>query len=67
MISTLLPNYLCLMFSRNVPIGGKATVSFPITPRSVSPNAARNKATLIITAQTKQLKGMMGTASVTII
>ena len=55
------------MFSRNVPIGGKATVSFPITPRSVSPNAARNKATLIITAQTKQLKGMMGTASVTII
>lgn len=51
----------------NVPIGGKATVSFPITPRSVSPHPARNKATLIITAQTKQLKGMMGTASVTII
>lgn len=56
--------YLC----RPVNSKGKCSAKFPVTPRAFSSTIShRNNVTLIVTAESKQLKGIMGTATISIV
>ena len=58
----------CYCSYSNIAAKGTSTVSFKVTPRSYShARTTRNKVTLIVTAKSKQLKGLMGTASINIV
>ena len=51
----------------DVAVGGTSTAKFSIKPRPVSRHSERNNLTLIVTAESKELKGIMGTASITLV
>lgn len=46
---------------------GKCSTKFEVTPRSFSSTSHRNNVTLIVTVESKQLKGIMGTATINIV
>ncbi len=60
--------YCCCCCYSNLAIGKTGVITFTVTPRPHSSNhSMRNKVTLIVTAKSKQLKGLMGTATITIV